>query len=497
MNVLSPRLGNLHRHSGIPAASVALSLPLQPTTPDTSTDTFLRTPGPVAPKFCGDDIPEPTPVMNKFINLKNYAIYEQQHAGWVLSNAIKAHILTHGETHPDIGLSMANPNILEIGCSSGTSTIPLVKELCRHDQKLGTAFQHYDAIDIDPEAIQILNMQLNELAQGVNDNNPESLAKVRALVADAMRHTPEPGKRYTHAVMQFALSHFDQKGKTYLLDHLVNTLNLSPVITHKPYGAPLYREEMDLPLDRKGYILITDEFLPGYGDDGKKEPAALWKHHGAVIFDALTKGNFELAELELEAFYSGLHKIGDFKVPCKDFESMLFRRGLTFRKFKTFPLKDDMIPFDSEKPPCRLSKGHKTANEIWQAHHREIFEAASRCKPTAENMAVPEEPRQKLRELIEKFKAAGVTNLRKTPKPGEIEVTDEALKTMAREERKRLGEAEADQWGVYTYQISKSQKYDRLPDRETLGHPFQIEPEPQFSKSARPRYTDLQGTPDW
>lgn len=405
-------------------------------------------------------IPAPTPEMNLFIDLDSYNLKEQQHAGWVKSNAIKKQILTDAKVVHNGYASTARPRILEMGCSSGTSTLPIVQHLMAKDQgEQGEAFERYDAVDIDRQAIVLLEKQLKELQQGVPS---ETASKVHGLVADAMRHQAPDGKPYTFALMQFALSHFDAAGKSYLLDHLSDSLKLAHQFKDNSTTTP----GDPLKLHKEGFLLVTDEFLPAY-HDGPSEAEALWKHHGAVIFDALVKGNFDLAQLELEALYSGLHKTGDFKITCEEFEDLLWQKHMDFEKFKTFPLNPDLIPVESGQKTEGLSCPERRAVKLWSEEAREIFELALKMKPQGD-FRLPEPVRDQLKALAAKFKANELTGLRPTPKPEDIPPSPELLEAhhvcrtqqdiiaAQRAGKTPLLEDTENNWGVYTYQIKKN-----------------------------------------
>ncbi|MBY0404019.1 MAG: hypothetical protein K2X66_08970 [Cyanobacteria bacterium] len=351
----------------------------------------------------------------------------------------------------------ANPRVLEIGCSSGTSTKPMIEGFARFQKKQDTDFpfhndeplpewlKTYDAIDIDQGAIHRLNGDLKKLRDEKSDTYFTACSnRVQGLVADAMRHMPKD-KAYTHAVMQFALSHFDADGKSYLLDHLKKIMDLG--------GVEIYAKQANDSLERdlvgRGAIIITDEFLPRYKDE-LTEQEALGKHHGAVIYDAMVKGNRHLAELELEAMYSGLHKIGDFKTSCHEFEDVLWRKGMEFSKFKTFPIVGDMVPHDVKTPPEGATPKELKANQIWQENYRALFEVTRDMKPTPNNFQLPQKPRELLHQLIQKYSEQGLNGLRPTPKPGDIEISYADLEKY---NVTHQPESEDKEWGVYTYKI--------------------------------------------
>jgi hypothetical protein len=195
-----------------------------------------------------------------------------------------------------------------------------------------------------------------------------------------------------------------------------------------------------------------------------------------VIYDALIKGNNTLAELELEAMYSGLHKTGDFKISCHEFEDFLWRKGLEFEKFKTFPLEgrsvrhpleghlvkhhleSDLVPHPLDSIPPKSKPKERQANRLWQQYYRELFEATRDLKPTLGNLQLPDKPRQLLHALIDKFQEAGLQNLRKTPKPGDIVVYFERM-LLLYSMKHQQPERKEDEWGVYTYRIKGDINY--------------------------------------
>lgn len=410
------------------------------------------------------EAPAPTPSMDQFIG-QDYHDHETEHAGFILANALQVAILTSIDMDQNYQPCMY-PHVLEIGCSSGTSTKPMLEGLARFERKeleeqqelariLGSQtetaiderlswLRRYDAIDIDQGAIQRLNFDLQRLKQDKGDNvYTHCSSKVKAMVADAMRYIPK-GKAYTNAVMQFALSHFDAAGKSYLLDHLSKIVDLG--------GTKVYPEHeinsIEHNLIGRGTIIVTDEFLPRYTND-QGEQDALCKHHGAVIYDALIKGNYRLAELELEALYSGLHKIGDFKISCHEFEDVLWRKGMEAVKFKTFPLVGDLIPQPEANMPKTATEKERQANQLWIEHSAKIFDAVKANKPTPGNLQLPQAPRDALHKIIETFKSSQISHLRPTLKPGDVQLNYRDFPTYDVTYKQEFQE----EWGVYTYKI--------------------------------------------
>lgn len=399
--------------------------------------------------------PAATPSMHEFIG-QGYHDHETEHAGFMLSNAIQQCLLSMIDMDQNYNPCLSK-SVLEIGCSSGTSTKPMVtalaqREMDEEDESGRPSMPwlvRYDAIDIDQGAIKRLNEEMARLKREKPDAKAYTncLSKVNGMVADAMRYIPE-GTAYTHAVMQFALSHFDAAGKSYLLDHLMKIVDIGGMDVYPDHtGSPVKHHDM-----ARGAIIITDEFLPHYNND-KNEQEALWKHHGAVIYDALVKGNDVLAELELEALYSGLHKTGDFKVPCKEFEDTLWRKGLTYEKYKTFPLVGDLTPHPVETPPPGTTQHELQANEIWQKSSRALFEATRDNKPSPGNLQLPQQPRELLHQLIQQFKQAGVNTLRPTPKPTDTLIQYRDYEKLNEYNVTHKPVPENEEWGVFTYKI--------------------------------------------
>ncbi len=69
-----------------------------------------------------------------------------------------------------------------------------------------------------------------------------------------------------------------------------------------------------------GLYIMGGEILPDYGDEDERVDA-LHRYHGFIVAKALREGNFELAQIEINALKSGIFRIGDFKRHEKLFEN--------------------------------------------------------------------------------------------------------------------------------------------------------------------------------
>jgi cyclopropane fatty-acyl-phospholipid synthase-like methyltransferase len=112
----------------------------------------------------------------------------------------------------------------------------------------------------------------------------------------------------------------------------------------RPVDKPSYFRNVIQNMKNNALFIVGDEFLPEY--DLKDELArceALKKYHNYIIERAKSEGETVLMRLEEAALESGLNRVGDFKVPCTQYEQMLKEAKLTFTKNRIGPTDRDDV----------------------------------------------------------------------------------------------------------------------------------------------------------
>ncbi|NDJ19132.1 class I SAM-dependent methyltransferase [Myxacorys almedinensis] len=99
-----------------------------------------------------------------------------------------------------------------------------------------------------------------------------------------------------------------------------------------------YLEQVKQNLKPGGLFVVGDEFLRTYDPrDRGAWQRALKDYHHHIIAIAHQHGHAELAALESQALWSGLHELGDFKVSNQAYETLLARADLKFSVDKIGP----------------------------------------------------------------------------------------------------------------------------------------------------------------
>ncbi|MBD2385043.1 methyltransferase domain-containing protein [Cylindrospermum sp. FACHB-282] len=105
-----------------------------------------------------------------------------------------------------------------------------------------------------------------------------------------------------------------------------------------------YFENIKRNIKPGGLIIVGDEFIPEHNlNDKESRDCALKAYHNHIIDIAKQQEELILATLEQEALDSGLREIGDFKISCEQYEQLLKRVGLEFKKEKIGPLDRDDV----------------------------------------------------------------------------------------------------------------------------------------------------------
>jgi SAM-dependent methyltransferase len=273
-------------------------------------------------------------LMSQFISHQEYARFEHLHPGWLGAVQVAARTLRAFFN------DKRQFRVLEFGCGPGTSTCELVRQF-REDSD-GAAVS-VDAIDNDPNSISLLQRRASALGY----------SEISAVLADDVASLSGPKRDAFLSV--FALSHLRPNAQAALLKRV-----------HQ--------------LTECGFGIVADEFIP----TGVPLEEAYWTHHSAVIFDALIKGNLELARLELEALHSGVHGIGDFKVSIQEFECALENAELMWFRVRLFPLTHHLVPSRYSSEPLE-----RRAQSIWEEGSKRLRNAVK--QPPGSRSLFPQE----------------------------------------------------------------------------------------------------------
>ena len=263
------------------------------------------------------------PLMSDFISHEFYRKNEHYHAGWKEAIGVIARTLI------TLVQPSQQPRLFEFGSGPGTSSL-LLAEFLRSDWGRGSF--SIQCLDNDPLSILEMGRVITE----------EQISELSPVLADVLNMETEDSS-YDACFSVFAISHLRDCEK-----------------------APLIRKLCGMA--HSGITLVCDEFLPSSVD--KKE--AYWKHHSAIMFDAAVNGRSDLAHIEMEALFSGLHEIGDFKMEPGDFEAGLHSLGLAWSKCYCFPILGDLTPTMGASSPQEVE-----AQTIWASLSGELFEELS------------------------------------------------------------------------------------------------------------------------
>jgi len=161
----------------------------------------------------------------------------------------------------------------------------------------------------------------------------------------------------------------------------------------KADARPGFYEQIKNPhfLKPGGVFMIEEEVLPTFFTLklNERRTKALWKHHGNVILDAIFKDKPDLAYNELQALFSGLKGVGDFKNSLSGFLTELNDAGFDQSKVswkKIWPLKHHLIAqqrilsLNLTKAPSESWKNNKKLSRVWDYYTIKILRAIIEAK---------------------------------------------------------------------------------------------------------------------
>lgn len=353
--------------------------------------------------------PSRTQGQSAFINNETYQEVEWQHAGWV--DAL--HLMIE---YANGSFGRLRPQILELGPGPGTSTPVIHGGLSLREKNTP-----YEAVDIDADGIEKLKSRLEEL--GITDIDP--------LLGDGIDRVSE--RRFNTLFSMFSMSHLTESQRSRLFQNVAANMDLR-----------LNDPALSAHRNKGGFFLVTDEFLPPHYDEASRREA-LWLHHGDVIFDALLKGNEALAMNELEALFSGLERIGDFKVSTTQFENELWRAGLSFKKVKVYPLSTDLTPRSLSE-----NREIQHAQSLWKKESPLLRQSLASARGSS---SLPPQARIALHRISNLFREKGLDRLLQNPR--NPSTPSDKLRWGHGFETRYGGRESSESHGVYTYLVLK------------------------------------------
>lgn len=211
--------------------------------------------------------------MSRYIDLDLYHAIERSHAFYEeMLVAIKTQVKKFAQEN------QGRLKVLEIGAGTGLLTQELL-EINELD---------IDALDLDEECIRLHKQHVQS-------------PRCQAICDDAVTYNKS--------------EHYDLLTSAFAHDHI-------PYDKKKQFSLNIKNN-----LRPGGIYIMGGEILPVYTDDASRKEA-LYTYHSYIIDRALKEGHYELAQLEINALKSGVHKIGDFKRHEKEFEEEMNSSGL-------------------------------------------------------------------------------------------------------------------------------------------------------------------------
>ncbi len=228
------------------------------------------------------DLQRRTVEMSTYItSIHDYDQHEEKHAYFVEMMAKMLEFLP-------VAASPGTLRVLELGAGTGIFT----RRLAAHP-----SIGEIVAVEFDWACCHTLKHNVQEFG-----------GKVKVEYHDSRTFNPEGV--FDVIVSSFADHHIRKSDRDRYFKNVLR--NLKP-------GAP---------------FLVGDEFLREHDtSDEESRKAALLRYHGHIIDIAKSQNEQVLVRLEQEALESGLHRIGDFKVSCGEYEQALHRAGLKYNRF--------------------------------------------------------------------------------------------------------------------------------------------------------------------
>jgi hypothetical protein len=265
-----------------------------------------------------------TEEMSRYIDLRAYQEAERCHAGWL--PALRQIANTVAEFVRKLDRSQYPAIVIDHGCGPGTSLLTLASLV--RDQTGDPRAVRFVGVDIDKHCVQLARNEIQR--RGLQDwvsvmqgdsTKPIALETVFRAACGA-RGPVIPVSIFS------GLSHLEDTQMDAFIAEVSAMLRASQYF----FGS------------RSSSFFVDECLPPGKLADG------LRREHGAIVYDALIRAldddpYAQLAHLELDAWYSGLHKIGDFKRSTPSIESSLERARLhVLERRKLFPLPKDPTP---------------------------------------------------------------------------------------------------------------------------------------------------------
>ncbi|MBP98410.1 hypothetical protein CMK18_20875 [Candidatus Poribacteria bacterium] len=204
--------------------------------------------------------------MSRYVDLELYHKVEESHPFYIemTTNMIKR-IISYASKFKVC-------KVLEIGCGTGLMTKKILE----------IPNVEITAIDYDENCCRLLRKYLQD-------------SRLRTICADAV--TFSNGTQFDICISTFAHDHIQLSRRELFVKNICSSLK---------HG---------------GVYIMGGEFLPSYDEHNSIEwQKSLYDYHLFIINKALKEECFEMAQIEIQALKSGLHKIGDFKVSEELFE---------------------------------------------------------------------------------------------------------------------------------------------------------------------------------
>lgn len=226
--------------------------------------------------------------MSRYIDLEVYHAVERSHPFYI---EMVDEMLTQIN---DLASENGSPTqLLEIGCGTGL----LTEELAKNNRLA------IDAVELDSNCFEIIHKNMN--------------GRVNCICGDAVTYRGD--KPYD--IVTSAFAH----------DHIHYDLRQS------------FAENIRANLVKGGIYVMGGEILPFFETEDERKNS-LYKYHEMIISKALRGGHFRLAQIEINALESGLHKVGDFKRHERMFEEEMMSADFVLKKkVKLGPDDDDRV----------------------------------------------------------------------------------------------------------------------------------------------------------
>lgn len=239
--------------------------------------------------------------MSQYINISEYDKHEEAHAYYkeMIENILfRIQCAKNGK---------AKLRVLELGAGTGLFTKHLI-QLKNAD---------VTAVEIDWECYKRMEYKFSSI----------DITKILSLNGSTLNILHADSRHYVENRYKFDVI------CSVFADHHI-----------KPTDKNLYFKEVYKNLADDGVFIVGDEFLADYSDSGDSYNASLRLFHNHIIDLARKDGNDILVRLEEAALKSGLDRVGDFKVSCRIYESLLSNNGLfDFGKIKIGPSEENNI----------------------------------------------------------------------------------------------------------------------------------------------------------